>query len=1272
MQEVNPNVEAPKPIRSISDFLDRPVKLNISRTYSGIVVTPPTTWAGENGIDRWDLQRRVKTSTKDREGVAFSDFLGNRVVDIFKLAWNEGVITAKDIVRDPAVPNSVKTNDFRFIEAGLDKIDGVYVDKKTEPPKIPEQLTEKQKFDLIALIYMKVVDNPSVTNAQGVVEPKGNDFITKIITKYGSEVNKYGSEGVNTQDVDQWIIGLNIATRKALDIYLLAKNNRPLQRVFESLETAMNKGKPVYAKDGKGHFIKKDGKKVPTSLASPKTGLAGAVSGKKPDETTASGLMANMETTKEGIKVEVPSLVRNTEKGAEVKSAFLVDQIMGKALDVLIPPAEMAKMQEYLYQAIPANNPDYVSRGVAMIKYAKARQMWDTALLDYYGFKRDMPGVDSLANDKDKNFTHAEILEIQKYTIMIGRRAVELGGEKGKLGEMNPIEANKKKTVDLVVALILQKDASTQEDSLTKEAYRLAKAENAKKRSNTKQKIDEPKPEQVQAKKNELVGEIRKKTYQLLEQKRKIIDRKGERPRFKYDKSLQELINESGILSGLDSKGRKLVYTALLNGLKLREDIQPAVDSNPPDSYNGELGMGLIAVLDKKEGKYHSLADFTFDQKRNFGLKYKDYVLRNTMMRETPEEEQFGNIKITYGKDGKPHVELIPAKDADKPGGTIGQEVSADASLPPAPVVNRENENAEKQKKLDEQAVRVAKVLNINNIKDRNGLLEELKSKGLYKDTDIQTNETKIKQSINLKTIDVTSAVDLATLSEISTLFPEASIKIDSLNLTLPEGNDKTPTTLKNFIVGNLTLSGSSAEGQTGFITLERSAVDYIEISKGNFVVSIDGAAPIQIDVKNGAIIDLVASSDDVLKNILTDDNANPKTIFKFNDKDNAKVEVVSEKDEVYSDVSDPGASSKNKWERSQKANGENILVNENGVYILKPKPEAKKAPKPQPAKSAEPISQTVSTSVVTEVLAVQPTPTSTDSAASAKPTQSAPSASVAQPPPAPAPQPPPIPAASQGSPAPAASSAPSAKADDLDIPGFLRNRRAQPSTPTPPVPASAAPAASGAKSAEITVGGNYYLAQLQPRDNVELPDGRKAIVSLENGEMVVRYHGQIVEDINLDTELKLLKKAQEEVKKAQKEVEEEKAGSPGDEQVSNGDDVSVSNEEDIPEWLETLYDGNKRGQATKNAGSPDDESTSVKKTADVPETDDVGVQARTLEDENEATQPKTMRSVLKSLKDRFSRSKTTDEKPTPDTSSAKDLNALPTEEQSFFGTDLT
>lgn len=906
--------------------LDGPVTVHLSPSISIDNVQAPTVWDGKNGIREWDKKWTVKESQDGKKAEPLSDFLlkDDKLKKMFEIGWKGGLISVDDIRVDPDKPDKFQNyrprqiidsdgnarelneNPYNFLSSRLGE------DSK-QIPEFPNSLTEKQKFDLVLLIYKKVTLDPynTIVKPGPVMEKNyvGNPYLDEIIKAFGPEVNQYNKGGVNFKDQAKWLIAMNISTRKALDNWVLAESHTPTEKVLEKLEHRM-----VVPE-----IVDQDIK----------------------DEFTGKG---SMQVTREVAGLNGPKV--------EARPTFEVDMMMSRVLEAAIPPDAIAGMEKDWQDMM--QNKDYFKRGRAKTKLEKERQKWDMALLEYFGYEREMDGINNLAADKRKYFSGDERNDIANYKNRIGKRVESLGGLSGEFGQLNPITANLRKAQDVVVSLL--------DEKLAKEASKPITTGKSK-------KTREPSATEAASKKRSLSSELRKNIKSLLNEPRTITDKGLNNPRFIYEKTIEEMVNQSIVLKGLRGNERGLVIKILTDALKTRDSINPNVKVDT-DSYQNQLGEGRLSRLDRKEGGLHRVEDFTLDNKLQTGLKGMDFMLRNILSKEKPAGEEFPGFRIVYDSQGKGHLEAMMEGAEQVVGGTLkqnpevvsgpessmsqktGEVLPAKPESPPGPTkpgITETDLAAEAER--NQWAVEVAEVLGENSGSNKKitGLEElsiRLTNRGAM---EMRQGVKGIEMHLDFNNLNITSAADLQTISRLRDLYPEAQIQIDLLNVTLPEGNDKTPTTLKNFIVGNLTLSGSSENGQTGFISLEGSAVNYIEISKGNFVVSIDGAAPIRIDVKNGALIDLVAKDDEVLKNILTDKDDEPKTIFKFDDKDNARVEIVSENSIVYTDVNVEGMH-RNRWDNKQKMLGENILVqDENGVYMLKPKPEAEAAPSAKP-----------------------------------------------------------------------------------------------------------------------------------------------------------------------------------------------------------------------------------------------------------------------------------------------------------------------------------
>ena len=882
-----PAAEVKQSYDTFSNVLSGPVTLHLDSNTSIKDVQAPTVWDGPNGIREWDKKWSVKRGKEDKTRTPLSEYIleQDKLKKMLEVGWKDGIITVDDIKDDPDHPEKfsnyqqrqiieadgqtriLNTNPFSFLKGG---------DVNT-PPELPKTLTEKQTFDLILLIYSKVtldpyVDGKSLDGRNVVKKYLGNPYLDDIIEVLGPEVNKYADRSVNFKGQAKWLTAMNIATRKALDAWVLAESHSPTERVLDRLEQRMVVAEGSDQED--------------------------------PNRFKGEGSMS------------VNREVQATEKGKtkiEADPTFEVDIMMSRALEVAIPPDALVSMEKEWQHMM--NNPDYTKRGDAKVKIEKERQKWEMATLEYFAYERNMPGLDTLANDKRNHFSQDEVNDINDYVRRIGKRVVSLGGLQGEFGKLNPATAHIKKTQDVVTVLL--------DEQLQQEA----------KKPLSKKKLT---PKDILERKKILTEELNKKVKNLLDKHRRVIG-------LAYSNTIEETIRNSNILKGLKGDERALVLKVLTDAVKTRDAIDPKLGEDV------NLTEGRMARLDRKlGGKKHKVENYAIDLRLEAGLKGTDFMLRNILSRERTVGKEFPGFEKDFDSTGATHLKTTLENAESVPGGILRQneEVSVtESSLPTGTTAPKGDLDPAKEAKLlkkqNDQAVEIGRVLNLIGVTDRASLEDVLADSFSILEADGTTK-------IIIPEVYVDSAADLAILSQLREVDAEATIQIDSLNVEIPEGG-KTISSLNNFNIDHLVLTGANGESDVNSLNLESSVVRVIQITEGNFIIKVE-ARPDEIDLSGDRekLLNLIVTSDDLV-DMMIDDPFNNGTVFDLGKSSN--IEIILEKQGekrsvIYSNVTE-GAG----YDLEDAVVGNNIFVLEKRIFKLKPKSEGEAAPTLEPFK---------------------------------------------------------------------------------------------------------------------------------------------------------------------------------------------------------------------------------------------------------------------------------------------------------------------------------
>jgi len=828
-----PQVEAKQRYETFTKELDGKVTLHFKPNSSAKEVQAPTVWNGEKGIREWDKDWTVKRDKEGKQETPLTEYIleKDKLKKMLDIGWKKGIITVDNIRKDPINPKDpyeVKTINYPDGTVGeqfTNPYDFLIGGDKNTPPEFPATLTEKQTFDLMLLIYKKAAEDPfkEVPSQDGnnmVAQYLGNHYVDDIMTVLAPEVNKYENRKVDYKDQVQWLTAMNISTRKALDAWVLAESYSPTERVLTKLQQRMT---------------------VPEEVTH---GVS--------DRFTGEGRMG---TNREVLK-KIQEQNKEPQFKSEANPTFEIDMMMARALEVAIPPDELAKMEKYR-QSITEDehNPNYIAdykeRGKVKVLLEKERQKWEMAVIEHFGYTGEGKGFDSWADYKTKYFSQDEVNDIADYKTKVAKRIESLGNLQGEFGNLNPVTANLRKTQDVVVNLL--------DDQLQQEAEKKIPAGGKNKLAHT------PTTAEIASKKKALAKELKSKVKDLLDQQREIGKKKG---KLTYKNTFEEIVDNSNILNGLEDSQKVLVRQVLVDALKTKTHIE-----------------GRMTRLDAKEGgsKKHEVTDYAFNLSLEPALKGTGFMLKNILTNERATGKEYPGFKQEFDSTGAVHLKTTVKKGTVDIGGNFNQNGNTTASTESS-VPSTENQTAEKQKKLNELSVELAKAIGIkdNEVSNLFTLTKELGDAIVWgKDAE---GKNDVITAVNLKNINLDSAVGLEKLSKITELYPDAKIQIDSLNLTTDENTDIFESPIRGFSIESFVIDAKVDNSQKLGLNTEGSEIRNLWIIQGDVTITTDKAPERIKVVGQGTTMNLVLTEQSKLDEVLSDASKEGTVISLDND----------------------------------------------------------------------------------------------------------------------------------------------------------------------------------------------------------------------------------------------------------------------------------------------------------------------------------------------------------------------------------------------------
>ena len=615
-------------------------------------------------------------------------------------------------------------------------------------------------------------------------------------------------------------------------------------------------------------------------------------------------------TIKKVIEGEMGVFTDKNDESRELEQTVQYDLLMAQAFDVLVPPEARLKMEQA--EIAISKEPNYMEKAKKQADLTKTRQIWRIAMLDYFNASKLIPGTEfsQYANDLNNNkiFSPEEQDLVHKYSKEIGQRKANLDRRSG--GGFNNLNIDSVNTLKAQELLLMLKPAGTVQipEGLTQIFARAHEI-------------------------TEVVGDTPKEI------------------KSKKEALIKSLMKDSRILNGLQTEKSELAKKILRDAIITKNSIDKRLRNMP----NGDVDVNY-ATLD-------------FASSIDSGVKGIDLLYRRGLSQIIDEADRYHGHDIVRDANEKTHLmrklkkgekrskkdgfgEDLPSGGASSRGGEASmQQEHVESTETTAPVAKTENKSVATKTEKDQWAAEIAPILGIKSeVKVLKDLVDALR---LDKRLDIKFKDNRFESAdLNLGQLDLKSAVDLKIIAEMSNNLEGVKIQIDSLNLTIAESDKPIEQTLRGFNITNLVLSGPmSVKDERGTpnyfinqITLSDGGAKFITVEQGTFRLAINQAPEKVIMTKNSLekTIDFVMT-EDAIKELLTDDSL--RTIFSIDGESRViiyqgeSIEQAAEKI-IYTDLHE-GAT----WSGDQKIDGDNILVIENGVYILKPKPEAEKAP---------------------------------------------------------------------------------------------------------------------------------------------------------------------------------------------------------------------------------------------------------------------------------------------------------------------------------------
>lgn len=517
------------------------------------------------------------------------------------------------------------------------------------------------------------------------------------------------------------------------------------------------------------------------------------------------------------------------ETGRELEQTVQYDLLMAQAFDVLVPPEARLEMEQAEIAISKERN--YMEKAKKMADLTKTRQIWRISMLDYFNASKLIPGTEfsQYANDLNNNkiFSPEEQDLVHKYSKEIGQRKASLDRKsKNGFNDLNIDSVNTFKAQEL---LLMLKPAGTVQipeglNNILSRAHEIA----------------------------EVVGDSPKEI------------------KTKKDALIKSLIKDSGILNGLQEEKSELAEKILRDVISTKNSIDKRLKEMPNSDVDVKYG-----ALD-------------FASSIDSGIKGIDLLYRRGLSQTIDEADRYYGHDIVRDANEKTHL-MRKLKKGEKrskkngfgedlpPGGAssqgeakMNQTTSAESSVSTAseptetPPVTAET--TEKLQIRNEKAGKLAKILDVENadaITDVGGLVTALRKDGRL---NIKFEGQKPKSAdLSIPKVNLTSQADLSTLSELSTVLEGIKIEIDTLNLTVKDG-ESVGTDLNGFNIESLAVNVPDGKAE---ITTSKTNINELIVSHGSFTLNTDNGPKVlranSDDVKINIIFDTQESYDDVI-----------------------------------------------------------------------------------------------------------------------------------------------------------------------------------------------------------------------------------------------------------------------------------------------------------------------------------------------------------------------------------------------------------------------
>jgi hypothetical protein len=576
----------------------------------------------------------------------------------------------------------------------------------------------------------------------------------------------------------------------------------------------------------------------------------------------------------------------NGEKTSSLEFSVQMDLFMAQAFDILVPAEARVQMKKAQIEI--DNTADYKKKADLIQKANKERQMWRMAILNHFQVERTLPSktkIPSIADEirNPKIFSWEERTKIENdYTNAIANEISSLEKsrkEQGGLAELDLSAVNLIKTEQLL------------EQILPKNTGR---------------------PEQRAKRVEDALKKLFANTSEM------IVEADGKPPK-KNTEKWNKYIKDTGLLTGLQGDQRELALRVI------------------EDALATQLSMEFkLKVASEKIGAPTKATDVKFGSEINRGLKGVELLYRRGVSQEIPVGKRYEsldskgkpNYKMVRDDYGVYHIqstkEAIPNEDYRAIEAAMSQT---------APPTKEEIASKEAQKVKDSQAAELAKIL---------GFKEPITNEAEFRENMIGSEIFVLVNNregngqhyeINVEILELTSTEQLNNLSHLSEFYPNTPILVESLNLTINEaGGPEVISTIQNFNIESLVLSGPTNEGSETNIALVGGSCDYIEIRQGQFNISTN-TSPIRIAMTEGEQpkASRMIFTENSLAEILSR-NEDIRTEFLMGENSVIQIEIQGEGPQGENRIIYEESESHN---ASKDSTGMFILIQENGVYKL-------------------------------------------------------------------------------------------------------------------------------------------------------------------------------------------------------------------------------------------------------------------------------------------------------------------------------------------------